>query len=98
MILLYYNIVSIPVQLDASQAPWNDIVTPATIDLMCNINMIHISPWECTEGLMRGAGVALKKKGILITYGTLLYIYISGSGYDSSNRSFSSTIVYSSVL
>jgi hypothetical protein len=33
------------------------------------INMIHISPWEATLGLMAGAARVLKPGGALITYG-----------------------------
>ena len=38
-------------------------------DLIVNCNMIHISPWEATVGLFKGAGKALKQGGHLITYG-----------------------------
>jgi hypothetical protein len=38
-------------------------------DIIVNINMIHISPWAATEGLMTGAGHALPPGGILFLYG-----------------------------
>lgn len=33
------------------------------------INMIHISPWAATQGLMAGAGRILPAKGVLFCYG-----------------------------
>lgn len=40
-----------------------------TMDWIININMIHISPWEATLGLMKVAGQKLKSGGILFIYG-----------------------------
>ena len=55
-----------PVRLDAS-APETWPVDRA--DAVVNINMIHISPWSATEGLMAGAGRILPRGGVLFTYG-----------------------------
>lgn len=38
-------------------------------DAVFCINMIHISPWAATEGLMRGAGRVLESGGLLYLYG-----------------------------
>ena len=38
-------------------------------DSVVNINMIHISPWAVTEGLMTGAGRILARGGVLFLYG-----------------------------
>jgi len=55
-----------PLALDAADpASWP--VTKA--DAMLCINMIHISPWTSTLGLMRGAGRVLTTGGVLYLYG-----------------------------
>ncbi|KAI9533838.1 Methyltransferase-like 26 [Dissostichus eleginoides] len=58
------------IHLDASlpYQYWGGI-PPESIDLVVNINMIHISPMACTEGLFKGAGAVLKPQGLLMTYG-----------------------------
>jgi len=38
-------------------------------DMVFSANMIHISPYECTEGLFRGSGEVLCPGGRLIVYG-----------------------------
>ncbi len=42
---------------------------PASLDVVININMIHISPWECCQALLRGAGRYLVPGGLLFLYG-----------------------------
>lgn len=39
------------------------------LDLILCINMIHISPWDATRGLMKLAGSKLRKGGVLFCYG-----------------------------
>ncbi len=54
-----------PLELDAASDAWPVI----RADAMVCINMIHISPWAATEGLMRGAGRLLWSGAPLILYG-----------------------------
>jgi SAM-dependent methyltransferase len=54
-----------PLALDAAAPSWP--VTAA--DAVLCINMIHISPWAATEGLMRGAAAILPPGGPLYLYG-----------------------------
>ncbi len=51
-----------------------DAATPddwpiAAADAIVCINMVHISPWAATEGLMTGAGRILPPGGLLYLYG-----------------------------
>ena len=39
------------------------------VDLLLCVNMIHISPWRCTQALMRGAATTLRPGGVLYLYG-----------------------------
>lgn len=57
----------LPLQLDAS-ADW----PIAHADAILCINMVHISPWDATSGLLRGAGEALPFGGLLYLYGPYL--------------------------
>ncbi|RTL43300.1 MAG: DUF938 domain-containing protein [Burkholderiales bacterium] len=56
-----------PRQLDVLAEAWAGV--PETVDAVYCANMIHIAPWACTAGLMRGAGRHLAPDGVLITYG-----------------------------
>lgn len=51
--------------VDAGTPPWP--VTKA--DAILCINMVHISPWRATEGLLRGAGALLPAGAPLYLYG-----------------------------
>jgi hypothetical protein len=39
------------------------------VDIMININMIHISPYSCTDALFKIANDKLKINGIIMLYG-----------------------------
>jgi SAM-dependent methyltransferase len=54
-----------PLHLDVTSAQWP--VQRADV-VMCN-NMIHISPWAATEGLIAGAARTLPAGGMLFLYG-----------------------------
>ena len=56
-----------PLQLDVLSPEWLGV--PAQVDAIFCANMIHIAPWPCCAGLMRGAARHLSPKGVLITYG-----------------------------
>ena len=51
--------------------PWPSDVTDrnGTFTLVLCTNTLHITPWECSENLLRGAGQALALGGHLIVYG-----------------------------
>ena len=54
-----------PIVLDASQSVW----PIASADGMICINMVHISPWEATLGLMKGAAAILAPASPFYLYG-----------------------------
>ena len=59
-----------PLALDVASPDWEenaDIPNPLAA-ILC-INLIHISPWAATLGLMRGAGHLLADGGVLYLYG-----------------------------
>jgi Protein of unknown function (DUF938) len=54
-----------PVALDASQSVW----PIASAEGIICINMVHISPWEATLGLIKGAAAILPPASPLYLYG-----------------------------
>ena len=55
------------IQLDVLNPDWAG--APPQVDAIYCANMIHISPWACTLGLLQGAARHLAPQGLLITYG-----------------------------
>ena len=54
-----------PLAVDVTSSPW----PLEHADAVTCINMIHISPWEAAEALLRGAAHILPPGGVLYLYG-----------------------------
>ena len=73
-----------PAEVDVTAEFWS-VEAEAPFDALVAINMIHISPWEATLGLMAGAGRILRPGGLLYTYGP----YMRGGRHTApSNENF----------
>lgn len=70
-----------PIHLDAADAGW----PVERADALLCVNMIHISPWPATEGLVAGAARLLGPGAPLIVYGPFLE---AGVATAASNRAF----------
>ncbi|KAA0201930.1 hypothetical protein HAZT_HAZT004772 [Hyalella azteca] len=67
-----FNNVLPPLHVDITKDPdeWpRGPLSGSSYDLLLCVNMIHISPYSCTEGLFRAAGKVLRPGGLLVTYG-----------------------------
>lgn len=73
-----------PVAIDVCESEWG-VEGDAPFDAIVAINMIHISPWEATRGLLEGAGRLLRSGGVLYTYGPYMR---SGRHTAPSNETF----------
>ena len=75
-----------PVLLDAAARDW----PVESADAILCVNMVHISPWAATLGLLRGAGRLLAADAPLILYGPYLRAGVptapSNQAFDSSLR------------
>jgi len=74
-----------PLELDAAATHWP---VEAADALVC-INMIHISPWEATLGLMAGAGRLLPSGAPLVLYGPYRR---EGHPLEASNAAFDESL------
>ena len=75
-----------------SEQWWKQANVPSSDDVcaMVNINMIHISPYECTQGLMKGAGELLQSGQYLFTYGPY---NVDGKFTSESNEQFHQSLL-----
>ncbi|GAA0734156.1 DUF938 domain-containing protein [Sphingomonas japonica] len=74
-----------PLDLDAASPDW----PIARADAALCVNMVHISPWEACEGLMRGSGRVLGPDAPLILYGPFTR---SGVPTAASNLAFDASL------
>jgi len=74
-----------PLRLDTTEEVWPIEQADAVV---CN-NMIHITPWAVTEGLMAGAARILPARGVLYLYGPYK---IGGRHTAPSNEEFDSSL------
>lgn len=63
-----------PLMLDAGRP---DTWPVDHADGLVNINMVHISPWAATQGLLTGAGRLLPVGGVLFLYGPYIETGVS---------------------
>jgi SAM-dependent methyltransferase len=74
-----------PIRLDVTTSPWPIL----RADAIYNANMIHISPWETTPALFRGAQSVLPLGGVLVTYGPYA---VDGEHTSESNAEFDASL------
>ena len=63
------NNLDTPLIIDVTENEWIEQLAESKIDVIVNINMIHIAPWVACLSLMNGAGKILPPGGILYLYG-----------------------------
>ena len=66
-----HNVPLPPRMIDASQPDWC-VTANDHINVIVSINVIHISPWSVTKGILQGAQRVLPKGGVLYFYGPFL--------------------------
>jgi SAM-dependent methyltransferase len=75
-----------PITLDVTAPRW----PVERADAVLSINMIHISPWAASEGLMTGAARLLPASGVLYLYGPYKengeHTAASNAAFDASLR------------
>ncbi len=77
-----------PLNLDMTDQSWPSQVAES-IDVVFAANMVHISPWEATLGLLAGASQVLRQSGMIILYGPYAR---SGDFISEGNVSFNESL------
>jgi hypothetical protein len=77
-----------PSAIDVRDPVWR-VEADAPFDALVAINMIHISPWAATLGLMAGAGRLLRSGGVLYAYGPFMR---GGRHTAPSNEAFDASL------
>jgi len=76
-----------PVTLDVQWDDWGI----AVVDVVFSANMLHITPWECSLGLLAGARRYLADNGLLLIYGPFRiggeHTAVSNAEFDADLRS-----------
>ena len=75
----------LPLSINVTQPEWQKQLEDKKIDVVVNMNMIHISPWSACLGLLSGVSKILSTGGILYLYGPYKR---NGEHTASSNTSF----------
>lgn len=73
-----------PLSLDVCSHDWLAHGSEAPV-MVVAVNLLHISPWECTRSLMQGSVRHLKPGGKLLIYGPFR---VSGKHVSESNQRF----------
>jgi len=75
-----------PIDLDVENRPWSlKTELSSALEAIVCINMLHISPWKCTQALLEEAGNLLTKDQLLMIYGPFK---IEGKHTSESNVRF----------
>jgi hypothetical protein len=83
-----------PRRIDLSDPAWGDALRaeggPGQLLAVFCANVIHIAPWHVAEGLVAGAGRALREGGMLFLYGPFMrggqHTAASNAAFDASLR------------
>ena len=59
-----------PLDIDVTKTPWEiPLKIRNTLQAIISINMIHITPWNCTKSLFKESGRLLNNNKLVILYG-----------------------------
>ena len=79
-----------PLKIDVRDTPWQITSNVlGSLQGIISINMIHITPWQCTESLFKESGKLLKDSRFLLFYGP---IKIKDEHNSDSNKFFDKSL------